>query len=988
MDFAYRMNSELLSDGRIKVEVPNVLLTQEEAILMYVYSYEDNTTGAIEKGRTEYINRFPVKQRVKPEDYIYVNNVELVSLLALRQRLLNLEETIKAAEINRASAESNRQSAEQERVTNENQRITDSENLKRDSQELMKKHQAALDEVPKITEKAKQYAEEAKAQKDVVVNSAAEKISEIENTASEQIKNISTKGVETLDSIPDDYSSAIADINTLKEDLDALKTDSKINLFPDKKKWEKGNIDSATGVDIVGTSSNSRAKGFVDVESGVYSISNYDNSNFELYVFVYSGETFKNRITCSFTGSNHMFITLPTDATRIRYSIYKSGMGTDIFVPRLQFEKGTAPTQYVGSEVLNIAEIDNKSINLQKLSNDLFERSGINLYPENIEWEKGTYSTTDGSKTSNNNSRTINKIPISKCGIYSLTYNGTESFEFYIYTYSSDSYIGKLSFNVNGSCDLKVQINDDVKFVTFSIYKGGYASDKVFVPIMQFELGEKNSEYERPYVLSSTIIGKTTERRLSQNLKDKIDSFSKSRINLLSDIAWIKGGIDASSGAENTNAYCVRLLKRIPCSYHYKYVYTIKIGATISSCYFYFYDDNDVYLGRREINFLKSGSYTITPYEGATTFKMCIYDGSLDKRQVFVESEMQLEVGENSTTMRSQKYIVDKNHIESISPDQITQNFEVPEYYLENGYLQGKVNRIKELAKTCCANGDLFFFITDMHETLNQLKSYSLIEYISNRVNIQRLFNGGDLADGGSYTVANNIRKCFDGEIHTIIGNHEYMGGRKDSELYYMLDMYGKNQIGNPKRHYYYVNNEQQKIRYVCLCSNAESPESSPNNPTVAPENEQISWFRDVALDVQEGWSVIVFIHVLCVLNSSDEIDVRGASKPIQDVIDAYDGNGKIICIIQGDAHKDRISSTPGGVPIIITACDKNIGYSDYEKSLLAYRVSETTQEQLFDVVCIDKTNREIHLVRIGGQARDGIGNNIGDFVEERTVTY
>ena len=99
LDFAYRMNSELLSDGRIKVEIPNVLLTQEEAILMYVYSYEDNTTGAIEKGRTEYINRFPVKQRVKPEDYIYVNNVELVSLLALRQRLINLEETIKAAEV-------------------------------------------------------------------------------------------------------------------------------------------------------------------------------------------------------------------------------------------------------------------------------------------------------------------------------------------------------------------------------------------------------------------------------------------------------------------------------------------------------------------------------------------------------------------------------------------------------------------------------------------------------------------------------------------------------------------------------------------------------------------------------------------------------------------------------------------------------------------------------------------------------------------------
>ena len=314
--------------------------------------------------------------------------------------------------------------------------------------------------------------------------------------------------------------------------------------------------------------------------------------------------------------------------------------------------------------------------------------------------------------------------------------------------------------------------------------------------------------------------------------------------------------------------------------------------------------------------------------------------------------------------------------------------FYLPRYYTEDGYIQNKVDRIKTLAKNCCANGDLFFFITDIHETLNQLKSYALIQYISDNVNIPRLFNGGDLADGGSYTVANNLRKCFRGDIHTIIGNHEYMNGIKDSELYYMFDMYGSNQIGNPKRHYYYVDNAQQKIRYVCLCSNNESPTSSPNNPSVGPESEQVTWFKNVALDVGEGWSVIVFVHVLYVIDTSDNISVRGASKPIQDVIDAYNGNGEIICVIQGDAHKDRITRTPNGVPVIITSCDKNGGISDYEKQLLSYRVTGTTQEQLFDVVCLDKENRTLHFVRIGGQARDGIDNNVGDFVEERTVSY
>lgn len=43
---------------------------------------------------------------------------------------------------------------------------------------------------------------------------------EIESVGLSQINSITNKGKEVLDSIPDDYSSAIADINTLKEDVD------------------------------------------------------------------------------------------------------------------------------------------------------------------------------------------------------------------------------------------------------------------------------------------------------------------------------------------------------------------------------------------------------------------------------------------------------------------------------------------------------------------------------------------------------------------------------------------------------------------------------------------------------------------------------------------------------------------------------------------------------------------------------------------------
>ena len=53
---------------------------------------------------------------------------------------------------------------------------------------------------------------------------------EIESVGLSQINSITNKGKEVLDSIPDDYSSAIADINTLKEDVSVLH-DKKITKF-------------------------------------------------------------------------------------------------------------------------------------------------------------------------------------------------------------------------------------------------------------------------------------------------------------------------------------------------------------------------------------------------------------------------------------------------------------------------------------------------------------------------------------------------------------------------------------------------------------------------------------------------------------------------------------------------------------------------------------------------------------------------------------
>ena len=69
---------------------------------------------------------------------------------------------------------------------------------------------------------------------------------EIESVGQSQINSITNKGKEVLDSIPDDYSSTIADINTLKEDVSVL-NDKKITKFYASNQGETHITDSDNG---------------------------------------------------------------------------------------------------------------------------------------------------------------------------------------------------------------------------------------------------------------------------------------------------------------------------------------------------------------------------------------------------------------------------------------------------------------------------------------------------------------------------------------------------------------------------------------------------------------------------------------------------------------------------------------------------------------------------------------------------------------------
>lgn len=308
--------------------------------------------------------------------------------------------------------------------------------------------------------------------------------------------------------------------------------------------------------------------------------------------------------------------------------------------------------------------------------------------------------------------------------------------------------------------------------------------------------------------------------------------------------------------------------------------------------------------------------------------------------------------------------------------------YDLPSYYFASSYIQNKITRINTLAKAAVGAGDAFIFITDEHWTQNAKKSPNLIRYISDHCHIRNVISGGDTGEGGSDAFCRLLSDAWGkGKVHHATGNHEYYSGGTNSNLYYMMDMQNNDEIGNPQEHYYYFDNVQAKIRYIVLNSDGPS----------AWGNTQLAWFGD-AMNVETGWGIIVIVHWMYMVNWADNVIGVGASsaQSFVDAINNYTGNGELIGVFQGHVHRDRMTYTKtDGTPVVITTCDKYVrSESGGNYDIDVTRELGTITEQAFDVVIVNRSTKTLTMVRIGGLARDGIGNDPGIEVEERTITW
>ena len=86
-----------LSDNKITVDIPNILLQEPYSIIAYMYCYSTDTSA-----RSIIAIKIPVRRRPKPSQYKYVENIEVTSMKRVEAQLNNL---ISRAETNTTKLE-------------------------------------------------------------------------------------------------------------------------------------------------------------------------------------------------------------------------------------------------------------------------------------------------------------------------------------------------------------------------------------------------------------------------------------------------------------------------------------------------------------------------------------------------------------------------------------------------------------------------------------------------------------------------------------------------------------------------------------------------------------------------------------------------------------------------------------------------------------------------------------------------------------------
>lgn len=297
--------------------------------------------------------------------------------------------------------------------------------------------------------------------------------------------------------------------------------------------------------------------------------------------------------------------------------------------------------------------------------------------------------------------------------------------------------------------------------------------------------------------------------------------------------------------------------------------------------------------------------------------------------------------------------------------------------------LEKRIEQINDKSKEIGTNGDMFIFITDMHNPYapfvdkpisirQNLRAIPLIKKVLECTPCNKVFVGGDLAFSSlsanntrelAYnqcrTVVNRFNELIDVPVYFIKGNHDDNGYTDntyymDNQLYPLFNACLEKDKdvtwGDRNKLYWYVDNPIAKIRYICLNT---FPRKSDGTQSVGAEADQKSWLKNVALNVPDNdWVAVILAHKI-------HWGIQEIAK------EKMDSGVTVAFCLGGHEHRDTFIpytdlENGKGVNFVQTTCDACYAEDGYG------RTAGTDNENAFDVVTIDKTQRKIVMYRIG----------------------
>ena len=157
---------------------------------------------------------------------------------------------------------------------------------------------------------------------------------------------------------------------------------------------------------------------------------------------------------------------------------------------------------------------------------------------------------------------------------------------------------------------------------------------------------------------------------------------------------------------------------------------------------------------------------------------------------------------------------------------------------------------------------------------------------------------------------------------------------------------------------YYYVDNPITKTRNFYLCS---------SHGTIG--DRQLNWLSSQLNNVPTGWHCIVFCHWIY-----NDGNYTGNGTQLKALCDQH--TDKVMAIITGHVHYDKVDYTTAGIPIIFVTTDTHYPGQDEEGNTPDATVG-TINEQAFDIITVNYSTGTVKCVRIGRGSDRTITSNV-----------